>query len=81
MVDLTLTMLLRYIKEFVHGDFGRTQPNMSTITGVECDILQLDVKVMLASAPSGIHKCTVWIRVGIISYLINYAAVLILFVY
>ncbi|KAK3093377.1 hypothetical protein FSP39_014750 [Pinctada imbricata] len=33
-----------YIKEFVHGDFGRTKPNMSEITGTECDILELDVQ-------------------------------------
>ena len=34
-----------YIKEFVHGDFGRTTPNLSSLTGVECDILELDVEV------------------------------------
>ena len=34
-----------YIKEFVHGDFGRTKPNMTELTGVECDILELDVQV------------------------------------
>ncbi|KAJ8309233.1 hypothetical protein KUTeg_014107 [Tegillarca granosa] len=33
-----------YVKEFVHGDFGRTKPNLSSITGVECDILELDVE-------------------------------------
>ena len=32
-----------YIKEFVHGDFGRTQPNLSTIMKKETDILELDV--------------------------------------
>lgn len=32
-----------YIKEFVHGDFGRTQPNLSTLLGCRADILQLDV--------------------------------------
>lgn len=33
-----------YVKEFVHGDFGRTQPNLSTIMKTECDILELDVE-------------------------------------
>ena len=32
-----------YIKEFVHGDFGRTQPNVESLLGVEADILSLDV--------------------------------------
>ena len=32
-----------YIKEFVHGDFGRTQPNISTLLGCTADILSLDV--------------------------------------
>jgi len=32
-----------YIKEFVHGDFGRTVPSLGSILSTECDILQLDV--------------------------------------
>ena len=32
-----------YIKEFVHGDFGRTQPNVGTLLECEADILSLDV--------------------------------------
>jgi hypothetical protein len=35
-----------YIKEFVHGDFGRTTPNVATLLGGDCgqvDILSLDV--------------------------------------
>ena len=32
-----------YIKEFVHGDFGRTVPNMCTLLGHKADILALDV--------------------------------------
>lgn len=35
-----------YIKEFVHGDFGRTQPNMSVLlNNVAVDVLALDVTV------------------------------------
>lgn len=32
-----------YIKEFVHGDFGRTRPNLRTIMRMDVDILTLDV--------------------------------------
>lgn len=37
-----------YIKEFVHGDFGRTYPCLSDILG-DCrtDIIELDVEVCL----------------------------------
>ncbi|XP_068681531.1 tRNA pseudouridine synthase Pus10-like isoform X1 [Montipora foliosa] len=33
-----------YIKEFVHGDFGRTKPNLGHLLNSETDILQLDVE-------------------------------------
>ncbi|KAK5985785.1 hypothetical protein GCK32_021643, partial [Trichostrongylus colubriformis] len=36
-----------YVKEFVHGDFGRTRPSMADLLGVsdaEVDILDLDVE-------------------------------------
>ncbi|MCO5571241.1 hypothetical protein L7F22_024977 [Adiantum nelumboides] len=32
-----------YIKEFVHGDLGRTYPNVGSFFGCEAEILQLDV--------------------------------------
>ena len=32
-----------YIKEFVHGDLGRTVPSIGSILETEADILQLDV--------------------------------------
>ena len=32
-----------YVKEFVHGDLGRTEPCLGTILGTDCDILALDV--------------------------------------
>ena len=32
-----------YVKEFVHGDHGRTTPSLQSIFGTPCDILQLDV--------------------------------------
>ena len=34
-----------YVKEFVHGDFGRTQPSIAQLLGMEADILGLDVVV------------------------------------
>lgn len=34
-----------YIKEFVHGDFGRTKPNLGVLMETEVDILELDVEV------------------------------------
>ena len=32
-----------YIKEFVHGDFGRTSPSLKDFLGAEVDIIELDV--------------------------------------
>jgi tRNA pseudouridine synthase 10 len=32
-----------YIKELMHGDQGRTQPNVAGIIGVPCEVLELDV--------------------------------------
>ena len=44
MLQLT-TSAGTYVKEFVHGDLGRTVPNVATLLGVSCaDILQLDVE-------------------------------------
>ncbi|KAI3353550.1 hypothetical protein L3Q82_020070, partial [Scortum barcoo] len=34
-----------YIKEFVHGDFGRTKPNLCELLKTDADILELDVEV------------------------------------
>lgn len=31
-----------YVKEFVHGDLGRTQPSVSSLLGSKTDILELD---------------------------------------
>jgi len=33
-----------YIKEFVHGDLGRTRPSMRSLLGARVEILQLDVE-------------------------------------
>lgn len=42
-----------YVKEFVHGDFGRTVPNVSSILGTRADILQLDVTWLFDSFRGG----------------------------
>lgn len=36
-----------YIKEFVHSDFGRTEPNLASLLGDDCetDLMELDVMV------------------------------------
>ncbi len=41
-----------YIKEFVHGDLGRTVPNVGLLLDSECDILQLDVVNLHSSVES-----------------------------
>lgn len=33
-----------YVKEFVHGDFGRTVPNLGSLLEAEIDIIELDVE-------------------------------------
>jgi len=44
-LKLTLTTQAgTYIKEFVHGDLGRTTPNIGQLLGCEADIIQLDVE-------------------------------------
>ena len=42
-----------YIKEFVHGDFGRTQPNLRQLMKQEVDILLLDVEEVELEWPPG----------------------------
>jgi tRNA pseudouridine synthase 10 len=32
-----------YIKELMHGDQGRTQPNVADLVGVPCEVVELDV--------------------------------------
>lgn len=36
-----------YIKEFVHGDLGRTTPSLGSLLGLEVDIIALDVEVSI----------------------------------
>ena len=42
--DLALTTSAgTYVKEFVHGDLGRTRPSVRDLLGCAADIVQLDV--------------------------------------
>ncbi|EGG22674.1 hypothetical protein DFA_04804 [Cavenderia fasciculata] len=45
-----------YIKEFVHGDLGRTTPNVGSILNCEADILQLDVLNVELDFPPKINE-------------------------
>jgi len=50
-----------YIKEFVHGDLGRTQPSVKSLLGCQADILQLDVEGLEDDNESGattVGECT-----------------------
>ncbi|XP_038566180.1 putative tRNA pseudouridine synthase Pus10 [Micropterus salmoides] len=45
-----------YIKEFVHGDFGRTKPNLCELLKTETDILELDVESVDVDWPPSIPE-------------------------
>ncbi|XP_054461095.1 LOW QUALITY PROTEIN: putative tRNA pseudouridine synthase Pus10 [Anoplopoma fimbria] len=45
-----------YIKEFIHGDFGRTKPNMSVLLKTDTDILELDVESVDVDWPPSIPE-------------------------
>ena len=40
-----IIMLGTYVKEFMHGDGGRTTPNLAQILGVGCKVVELDGKI------------------------------------
>lgn len=45
-----------YIKEFVHGDFGRTKPNLCLLLETDADILELDVESVDVDWPPSIPE-------------------------
>ncbi|KAI4796775.1 hypothetical protein KUCAC02_026771 [Chaenocephalus aceratus] len=45
-----------YIKEFVHGDFGRTKPNLCELLKTDTDILELDVESVDVDWPPSIPE-------------------------
>lgn len=45
-----------YVKEFIHGDFGRTKPSLRDLLGLttgEVDIIELDVEYVNMEWPPG----------------------------
>ncbi|XP_064172380.1 putative tRNA pseudouridine synthase Pus10 isoform X2 [Anguilla rostrata] len=44
-----------YIKEFVHGDFGRTKPNLCELMNADTDILELDVESVDVDWPPAVE--------------------------
>ncbi|CAG7836274.1 unnamed protein product [Allacma fusca] len=44
-----------YVKEFVHGDLGRTTPNVSDLLGFSADIIALDVESVDVDWPPEIY--------------------------
>lgn len=45
-----------YVKELVHGEFGRTQPSISSIIGMEIDIAALDVMNIDLDFPKTLNR-------------------------
>ncbi|TSK18037.1 putative tRNA pseudouridine synthase Pus10 [Bagarius yarrelli] len=45
-----------YIKEFVHGDFGRTKPSLGGLMKTEVDILELDVESVDVDWPPAVPE-------------------------
>ena len=43
-----------YVKEWVHGDRGRTAPSLSSLLGSLCECVQLDVMELLHSGVNGV---------------------------
>lgn len=41
-----------YIKELIHGEFGRTSPSISTVIGQSIDIVALDVNAIDLNWPT-----------------------------
>ena len=59
--------MTRYIKEFVHGDFGRTKPNLCVLLEAETDILELDVEVGyrdISNTHVNQHCSIIWAKNG-----------------
>ncbi|KAM7419862.1 hypothetical protein PAMA_016799 [Pampus argenteus] len=49
-----------YIKEFVHGDFGRTKPNLCQLLQTDTDILELDVEVRHTGSSNNRSSYSMW---------------------
>lgn len=45
-----------YIKELVHGEFGRTEPSISSLINMEIDIAALDVMNIDLDFPKSLDR-------------------------
>lgn len=51
-----ITQAGTYVKELVHGEFGRTHPSISSIVGIWIDIIALDVTAVELEWPTKINN-------------------------
>lgn len=49
-----------YVKELVHGEFGRTAPSIAKIINMEIDIAFLDVMNIELDFPKSLNRLTTW---------------------
>lgn len=45
-----------YVKELVHGEFGRTEPSIASFIGIEIDIVALDVMAIELDFPKSLQR-------------------------
>lgn len=45
-----------YVKELVHGEFGRTEPSITSLIGTEIDIVALDVMNIELDFPKSLQR-------------------------
>lgn len=45
-----------YVKELVHGEFGRTEPSISSLINMEIDIASLDVMNIELDFPKPLNR-------------------------
>lgn len=55
MLDI-ITQAGTYVKELVHGEFGRTEPSISSFIGMEIDIAALDVMNIDLDFPKSLNR-------------------------
>lgn len=53
-----ITQAGTYIKELVHGEFGRTQPSISSLIDMDVDIVALDVMDIELNFPPSTTRLT-----------------------
>lgn len=51
-----MTQAGTYVKELVHGEFGRTKPSISSIINMEIDIALLDVMNIELDFPKSLDR-------------------------